>query len=74
MTTSALVALIVYLAYIMTATALCALLVVGVTLCWVTQTRREIEADDIAVGLVGASGMADGLEWCIAHYAAGRPS
>lgn len=73
-TTTALVALLVYLLHTAVATALVALLVVGVCFFWVTQHRRELEADDVAIALVGARRMADGLAWCVAYYAAGKPT
>lgn len=73
-TTTALIALICYLTVTTTGTALCALLVIGTCLCWVTQSTRELEADDVAVELVGAGATADGLTWCVDRYARGKPA
>lgn len=39
---------------------------------WLVHPSRELEADQVAEQLVGASNMVAALEWAVAHYAGGH--
>jgi Zn-dependent protease with chaperone function len=54
--------------------ALAVLCLLAPCVLWQINPARELEADAVAVQLVGAANVADALEWAVARYAAGEPT
>lgn len=73
---AALAALILLLAYITSPSrggALIALLLLAPVMLWLLHPRREDEADDVAVELVGVDQYHAALTWAVQRSAKGKP-